>query len=238
MTGASSSVAPGDAGLSTSADRPLLTLDRLAKRWRKSDPPLLEQIDLELPPGELALVVGDNGTGKTTLLRIVAGIIAPDEGSVELDGLSPWRDRRTYHRRVGFLSAGSVGLYARFTVAQHLAYWARLAFVPSTERGRRIASAIERFDLVEIAGRRADRLSMGQRQRLRLALALLHEPSLLLLDEPWNSLDDQGIRLVNETVRDFGASGGSGLFCVPSGHGLEVPADRTYVLENGRLEPA
>jgi ABC-2 type transport system ATP-binding protein len=78
---------------------------------------------------------------------------------------------------------------------------------------------------------------MGQRQRVRLALAFLHGPSLLLLDEPWNSLDGEGIELVNATVKEFAASGGSGLVCTPTGHELDTaPANPVFVLENGRLE--
>lgn len=217
--------------------RARLVLDGVSKRWRRSDRPVLDRIRLEVPAATVVVVAGRNGVGKTTLLRIVAGIIAADAGSVALDGLSPRRNRRRYHRQVGFLSAGSAGLYARLTVAQHLAYWASLAFVPAGEREERVASALARFELEDVAGQRADRLSMGQRQRLRLALALLHEPTLLLLDEPWNSLDGEGIELVNAAILDFKARGGSGLVCTPSGHELDaLPADRTYVLDGGRLE--
>jgi ABC-type multidrug transport system ATPase subunit len=214
-----------------------LVLEGVSKRWRRSDPPVLDGLRLEVPAATVVVVAGRNGAGKTTLLRIGAGIIAADAGSVELDGLAPWRNRRRYHQRIGFLSAGSAGLYARLTVAQHLAYWARLAFVPAGAREVRIAAALARFELEDIAERRADRLSMGQRQRLRLALALLHEPSLLLLDEPWNSLDGEGIELMNARILEFKAGGGIALVCVPSGHELAtLPADRTYVLEGGRLE--
>ena len=80
---------------------------------------------------------------------------------------------------------------------------------------------------------------MGQRQRLTLALALVHDPTLILFDEPWNSLDGQGVELLNRVVRDFSAGGGSGLFCIPSGHGLEdVPVDRAYSLDDGTLAAA
>ena len=183
--------------------------------------------------------MGRNGAGKTTLLRIVAGIIAADDGLVELDGLSPRRDRRRYQAKVGFLSAGSTGLYARLTVAQHLGYWARLALIPARERSARIDAALTRFELEDIADTRASRLSMGQRQRLTLALALMHDPTLVLFDEPWNSLDGQGVELLNAVIADFAARGGSGLFCIPSGHALEdVPVDRVYSLADGTLEAA
>jgi ABC-2 type transport system ATP-binding protein len=214
-----------------------LALEGVTKRWRRDEPPVLDSVDLALPPATLAVVVGRNGSGKTTLLRIAAGMIDCDAGSVCLDDLAPRRNRRHYHRRLGFLSAGSVGLYARLTVAQHLDYWARLALVPPSQRAERVADALARFDLTELADRRAERTSMGQRQRLRLALALVHAPSLLLLDEPWNSLDAEGIELVNQTIADFTASGGSALVCIPTGHDLDGLSDLTlYHLEAGKLE--
>lgn len=216
---------------------PRLALEAVTKQWRRNEPPVLDGVDLAVPPATLSLVVGRNGSGKTTLLRIAAGMIACDSGSVRLDGLTPRRNRRRYHRRVGFLSAGSTGLYARLTVAQHLDYWARLSLVPAAERGERISEALARFELTDIADRRAERTSMGQRQRLRLALALVHEPSLLLLDEPWNSLDAEGIELVNRTIVEFTASGGSAVVCIPTGHELDtLPRTTVYHLEGGKLE--
>jgi ABC-type multidrug transport system ATPase subunit len=217
-------------------DQPRLVLAGVSKQWRKGDAPLFHEIHLELPPATLTVIVGPNGAGKTTLLRIAAGIITADGGLVELDGLSPGRDRREYQSKLGFLSAGSTGLYARLTVAQHLGYWARLALMPAADRQAKIDAALARFELGDIATKRAARLSMGQRQRLTLALAFLHGPSLVLFDEPWNSLDGRGVELMNTVVTEFSARGGSGLFCTPSGHGLEnVPADRVYSLANGAL---
>jgi ABC-2 type transport system ATP-binding protein len=100
-----------------------------------------------------------------------------------------------------------------------------------------VTEALERFELSAIAHRRAERTSMGQRQRLRLALALVHGPSLLLLDEPWNSLDTEGIELVNRTIGEFTEAGGSALVCIPTGHEVEeLPRTTAYRLDGGRLE--
>jgi ABC-2 type transport system ATP-binding protein len=230
--------------LSRGADRlpepdagPRLALESISKRWRRDEPPVLDGVDLAVPAATAALVVGRNGSGKTTLLRIAAGMIDCDSGSVRLDGLLPRRNRRRFHRHVGFLSAGSTDLYARLTVAQHLDYWARLALVPASERAGRVVDALERFELTELADRRAERTSMGQRQRLRLALALVHGPTLLLLDEPWNSLDEEGIELVNRTIAEFTASGGAALLCTPTGHEVDaLPDTAVYRLESGTLE--
>ena len=219
---------------------PRLLLEGVAKTWPKQDVPLFAHISLELQPGTLAVVTGRNGVGKTTLLRIVAGLISPDAGVVRLEGLSPGENRRDYHRRIGFLSAGSAGLYARLTVGQHLQYWGRLAMLPAAHVRSRVPATLELFELGAIADRRADRLSMGQRQRLRIALAFLHEPSLLVFDEPWSSLDGDALELLRAVTADFGAQGGCGLFSVPTGQELEVvsaSADRIFVMENGGLRP-
>lgn len=220
----------------TALDATRLEVLAISKRWSKTDPALFTGLDLELASGALAVIEGRNGVGKTTLLRIVAGMIAADEGTVQLEGLSPRRDRREYQRRVGFLSAGSTGLYGRLTVLQHLDYWARLSLLPTEQRESRIAWALTRFELEEIAERRANRMSMGQRQRLTLALTFLHAPSLVLLDEPWNSLDGPGIELANAATTEFVAQGGAGIICVPTGHELElVSAQVRYALEDGEL---
>ena len=214
---------------------PRLELADVSKRWRQGDP-LLDRLDLTLQPGTQTLVIGDNGVGKTTLLRVASGLIAADTGVVRIDGLAADRARGEYQRRVGFVSAGSTGLYARLTVAGHLELWARLALVQASERRRRVAEVLERFELDEIRSQRADRLSMGQRQRLRLAMAFLHRPTLLLLDEPWNSLDESGIQLVSGAIEEAVVDGVSALLCVPTGHDLELAsADRVYMLRAGKL---
>jgi ABC-type multidrug transport system ATPase subunit len=230
MTPATASVGRATSGA------PRLRAAGVTKRWRRDDPPVLDGVDLDLEPGTMALVVGRNGAGKTTLLRILAGLIAPDQGTVSVDGLTVRTNRREYQRRIGFLAAGSTALYARLTVRQHLDYWIRLALAPPSERKPRIEGALDRFQLHDLASRRADRISMGERQRLRLALAFLHGPSLLLLDEPWTSLDGDGSAVLDGALADFAAGGGSGVLCVPEGveHDSYATAT-TLLLENGRL---
>ena len=110
-----------------------LVLRDVSKSWNAGRDRILDSVDLALEPGTLASLTGVNGVGKTTLLRIIAGLIAPDRGAVTVDGLSVSSQRREYQRRIGFLAAGQTGLYARFSVRQHLEYWARIAFVPRHE---------------------------------------------------------------------------------------------------------
>jgi ABC-type multidrug transport system ATPase subunit len=217
---------------------PLLVARGVVKRWHSKKPPVLDQVDLELRPGFVIGLVGRNGAGKTTLLRILAGLIAPDSGDVRLDGRSPTNDRREYQARIGFASAGQGGLYARMSVRNHLDYWARLALLRAPERPIAVGKMLARFDLIELAGSRVDRLSMGQRQRVRLAMAFLHEPKLVLLDEPKNSLDETGLESLRHALSDFTAAGGAAVWCAPTAEGHPASSQVTYELADGKLRPS
>jgi ABC-type multidrug transport system ATPase subunit len=207
----------------------------VSKRWPGSDAPVLDAVDLTLAPATVASLVGANGVGKTTLLRVVAGLIFPDAGTVELDGLNVRSDRREFQRRIGFVPAGHTGLYARFSVRSHLEYWARVAFVPRRERRHAVERALRQFALEPLARQRPERLSMGQRQRLRLALGFLHRPSLALLDEPHTSLDHEGLEMLHDAVARQVEAGGTTLWCAPTADEVAVDANVRYTLVRGRV---
>jgi ABC-2 type transport system ATP-binding protein len=199
---------------------------------------ILDSVDLDVEPGASVLVSGPNGAGKTTLLRVMAGVITAHSGTVRLGGLDPDADRRAYQRRLGLLSPGDRGVYARLTVRQNLEFGARIALIPRRSRQAAVERGIERFGLTELAERRSDRLSMGQRQRIRLALTFLHDPFLILLDEPSTSLDDAGIALLAGVVEEQMAGGGLVIWCAPTGAHPELPVSSSYVVRDAGLEPA
>jgi ABC-type multidrug transport system ATPase subunit len=213
----------------------VLALRGVHKRWPGHSRSVLEGVDLALAPGETTHLTGRNGAGKTTLLRIAGGLIRPDAGAVELAGLSPERERRAFQRRVGFLSAGSGGLYARLSARRHLALTTRLCLLASHERASAIEAAIERFSLAGILDRRADRLSTGERQRVRLALAFVHDPDVVLLDEPRSSLDGDGVQLLAAAIARTCERGGSVVWCSPSQDPPAAPCSSAWFLEDGAL---
>jgi ABC-type multidrug transport system ATPase subunit len=215
---------------------PLLVVDGLCKHWRGRPAPTLDDLELEMRPGDVVSVKGRNGAGKTTLLRIIGGLVAPDRGVVRLDGMALGTSRRTYQRQIGLLTPGDRGLYARVTVARHLDLAARLALLHSDARAVAISSAYARFDLADIGDLRVDQLSMGQRQRVRLALVFLHAPRLVLLDEPATSLDVEALGLVRDAVDELSRGGGMCLVVVPEGADTGLEAGRALVLRDGRLE--
>jgi ABC-2 type transport system ATP-binding protein len=215
---------------------PALELSNLYHRWKGPKPPVLDGVSLTLYAGEVTWIGGRNGVGKTTLLRLAAGILLPQRGSVRIGGLTPSSKGGRYRRQIGFLSAGDRSLQARMRVRQQLDYWARLAYVPSDRRAELVARSLRRFGLEELAERRVDRMSMGQRQRIRLAMAFLHEPRVLLLDEPRNSLDEDGYELLGEQIERAGGEGAAVLWCSPRGEDRVLACDAGYTLEDGRLE--
>jgi ABC-2 type transport system ATP-binding protein len=215
-----------------------LAIRDATKRWRKGQAPVLDGLELMLDPGSTTWVGGPNGAGKTTMLRIAAGLIDPDGGSVEVWGLSPRRNRVRYQQLVSFLPAGDRGLYARLTVRKQLEFCARIAML-SRERFRcAVDQAVDTFDLRELADRRVDRLSMGQRQRLRIAMTFLPRPDVVLLDEPLTSLDGDGAALLRRAIDELLARDGAVLWCSPIGEHLDMRFDARWHLAQGRLVAA
>jgi ABC-type multidrug transport system ATPase subunit len=216
----------------------LLEVEGLYHRWKGPKPPVLDEVSLTLRAGEVTWIGGRNGAGKTTLLRLAAGILLPQRGSVRIGELTPNSKGGRYRRQIGFLSAGDRSLQARMRVGQQLDYWGRLAYVPRKRRPQMVADTLRRFGLEEFADRRVDRMSMGQRQRIRLAMAFLHEPRVILLDEPRNSLDDDGYRMLNEQIVAAASRGACVLWCSPRGEDRVIACDASYTLSDGHLEPA
>jgi ABC-type multidrug transport system ATPase subunit len=154
----------------------------LSKRF--GDKRVLEGVDLDVPAGGFLLVTGPNGAGKTTLLRLCAGLAAPSGGTLHVAA-----DRA----QIGFLAHEPL-VYRELTALENLELYGRLYRV--SERRERIGMVLERFGLWEARRERAGSFSRGMLQRLALCRALLHDPDLLLLDEPFNALDQEGAELL------------------------------------------
>ncbi len=209
-----------------------LELADIVRRWGSQT--VLDGASLRVPAGSVAWLGGPNGSGKPTLLRIAAGIVEPNSGAVTVFGVHPERDRRACYRRFGYLAAGDRGLYARLTVAQNLEFWAGVALVEPRRRQQLIEAALARFELTTLAKARVDRVSTGQRQRVRLAMTFLHEPDLVLLDEPHNSLDEHALELLDDALGVLSGRGGAALWCSPA-RTTAIRTDAAYRLQDGRV---
>jgi ABC-type multidrug transport system ATPase subunit len=191
----------------------------------------VRKVDLDVRRGEIYGFLGRNGAGKTTTIRMLLGLIKPTAGEIELFGSTLRRDRALALRRVGYF-VESAAAYPNLTVRENLEIQRRLTGSPKGAAERVIAL----LGLGEYAGRRAGRLSLGNKQRLSLARALLHEPELLILDEPANGLDPAGIVEVRTLLRSLADERGVTIFM--SSHLLdevEQLADRIGIVHEGRL---
>ncbi len=215
-----------------------MVLRGLSKRWRKDLPLVLDDLDLTLEPGTTTWVGGRNGVGKTTMLRVAAGMIEPDSGRAEVWGVAPHENRVRYQELVSFLPAGDRGLYARLTVRRQLEFCAKITMIPRERVAETVEHAIATFDLGELAERRVDRMSMGQRQRLRIAMTFMPKPEIVLLDEPLTSLDSEGAVLTQSAIAEVLARDGAVLWCSPSGEHVDMTFDAHWMLESGRLVAA
>lgn len=213
---------------------PLLTLEGIYMHWGSMT--VLDHVDLTVPSARLLWLGGANGVGKTTLLRIASGLLLPEEGRVSLNGLTPDRGRRAFNQRVAFLSAGNSGLYARLTVRQNLEFVAGIALLPAVRARAAVGEALRRFALTDLEDRRVDRMSMGQRQRVRIAMTFLNEPIVVLLDEPRTSLDEHGIELLGSALEELLARGGGAIWCSPRGDEPVLDEADRYVLEDGKVK--
>jgi heme exporter protein A len=165
----------------------------LEKRY--GDKRILRGLDLDVGVHDFLLVTGPNGSGKTTLLRLCAGLAAPTRGQLEVG---------VERGRVGYLAHEPL-VYRELTALENLDLYGRLYRVP--ERRERIGMLLERFGLWDVRHARAGSFSRGMLQRLALCRALLHEPELLILDEPYSGLDDEGVLLLDRELSERAASG-------------------------------
>jgi heme exporter protein A len=167
----------------------VLTARRLGKRYGEKR--VLRGVELALPRGGFLVVTGRNGSGKTTLLRICAGLAQPTEGSIERDAA---------RAQVGYLGHEPL-VYRELTALENLDLYGRLYRV--AERRERIGMLLERFGLWDVRHDRVGSYSRGMTQRLALCRVLLHEPELLVLDEPYNALDEAGAELLDAQLAEL-----------------------------------
>jgi heme exporter protein A len=166
------------------------------------DYPALRDVSLEVPQGRCLALIGRNGAGKTTLLRIVAGFSKAGKGQVHILGQNP-RETDT-RRRIGFIGHG-IAVYDELTALENLRLFARLYRLPDAERSAR--EWLERTGLDRVRDGLVREFSRGMRQRLAVARAFLHGPSVLLLDEPFTALDDRAVAVLQTVLRDALAAG-------------------------------
>ena len=195
----------------------------------------LDGLDLDVHRGEVLALLGPNGAGKTTTVRLLNGVLAPDSGHASVLGLDPATDGDAVRRRTGVLTENA-GLDDRLTARENLEYTARMRGYSKSEARDRVRVQLDRFGMNDQADQRTVGFSTGQRKRVALARALLHDPDILFLDEPTSGLDPSATRDVTDLIGSLASEQGRTVVLAPHflGEAGRI-ADRMAVLDHGRL---
>jgi len=194
----------------------------------------LQGLDLTAPAGRVVALVGPNGAGKTTLLLILAGLLAPDGGRVRVAGADPLADPLAVRRAVGWMP-DFFGVYEGLTAQEYLELFGAAYRLPRAERPGRARELLVNVGLEDRAEARIDTLSRGQKQRLGFARAIVHRPSVLLLDEPASGLDPRARVALRDQLRAQAAGGACVLVSSHILSELEEVADAAVFMEAGRV---
>lgn len=194
----------------------------------------VQGVSLECRPGEVFGVLGPNGAGKTTFLRMLGTILAPTSGTATVAGHDIVKDPQGVRRSIGYLS-GSTAPYDRLTAREMVAYFAALNGLGPAAAARRIGEVFDELDMAGFADGRCERLSTGQRQRVNIARAIIHEPPVILFDEPTAGLDVVSSRTVMRFIRKCRAEQRTILFSTHILSEVEAVCDRIAVIHQGKV---
>ncbi len=213
----------------------MIRVDGFRKSFgKKGDVQAVREVSLLAPDGAITGLLGPNGAGKTTLLRMLATLILPDAGTASIDGLDVVRDRYAVRENIGVLSDAR-GLYPRLTARENIRYYGALHGLGGAALEARIDQLTGTLGLTGIADRRAQGFSQGEKMKVAIARALVHDPRTILLDEPTNGLDIMSVRALREQLRALRTAGKCILF---SSHVMQEVAalcDRIVILGQGRV---
>jgi sodium transport system ATP-binding protein len=210
----------------------MIEVDGLAKSFGKVQ--ALDGVSFAAADGRITGLLGPNGAGKSTCLRILATVLAPDRGSARVGGTDLVAEPLPARRKLGILPHSS-GLYPQLTARENIEYYGRLHGLSEAALAKRLDALIARLDLGAIANRKAKGFSQGEKTKVALARALVHDPQHLLLDEPTNGLDVMATRHLREWLRELRAEGRCVLLSSHVMQEVEALVDDLVIIAGGRV---
>ena len=194
----------------------------------------VDDVSFSCPDGQITGLLGPNGAGKTTTLRMISGLIQPMSGTVIVDSHDVKADPRAVRRVLG-VQADMNGVYPRLTPREQFGYYGRFYGLNGSELKQRIQEVIDELNMQDIADRRAEGFSRGQRQKIVLGRALIHNPHNIIMDEPTNGLDVMAVRETRQSIRDMRAQGRCVLFSTHYMDEAERLCDNIAIIVNGKI---
>jgi sodium transport system ATP-binding protein len=203
-------------------------------RTRRGAVRAVDDVSFECRAGEVFGLLGPNGAGKTTVLRMLATILTPTSGTVTIAGFDTKKDPDRVRERIGFL-ATETGLYDRFSARETLRFFGRISGLSNADVAKRTGEIFEMLAMTSLADRRVGTFSTGEKQKLSLARSIVHDPAVLILDEPTFGLDIMAARSVEETVALFRDQGRTILLSTHVMRLAEKLCDRVAILYQGHI---
>jgi ABC-2 type transport system ATP-binding protein len=194
----------------------------------------VEDLSVEVEPGEILALLGPNGAGKTTTIRMLASILRPTKGQVIINNYDSALNPIEVRRSVGLLTEHH-GLYTRMRIHEYLDFFGRIYDLPPEDIRQRADELLERYGLSDAYNLRLGQYSKGMRQKLALVRAMLHDPPILLLDEPTSAMDPSSAHMVRESITGLRTSQRAIVVCTHNLHEAELLADRIAIIHKGRI---
>jgi sodium transport system ATP-binding protein len=191
-------------------------------------------VSFEARNGEITGLLGPNGAGKTTILRMLYSLLPPDEGEIRIDGMDPRRDAMAIKRTLGVIP-DSRGLYARLTARENISYFGELHGMNRPSIAQRIKELTSTLDMEDFIDRRTEGFSQGQRVKVAIARAMVHEPQTVLMDEPSNGLDVMSTRALRHYILSLKEAGQSVVLSTHIMQEVAALCDRIVIIAKGRV---
>ncbi|AZT91490.1 ATP-binding cassette domain-containing protein [Caldicellulosiruptor changbaiensis] len=195
----------------------------------------VDRLSFTINKGEIFGLLGENGAGKTTTLRMLATMIKPSHGTAIIDGLDITKEPEKVRRKIGILFGSESGLYSRLTARENIEYFATLHDMKKDEIKKRIDELVERFQMQEFIDKPAGKFSKGMKQKVCFVRSIIHNPDVMLFDEPTNSLDVTSAKEVHDFIRLCKQEGRTIIFSSHTMSEVEKLCDRVAIIHKGSL---
>lgn len=215
----------------------MIEVTRVSKRFieNKKEIVAVDELSFQIQKGDVVGLVGENGAGKTTLLRMIATLLEPSDGEIKLVGLNTKTEAMQIKHRIGVLFGGETGLYTRLTARENLEYFAMLYGLSRHETKVRIESLAVQFGMKPYLDRKVAGFSRGMRQKVAIARALIHDPEILIFDEPTTGLDITSANIFRQLIHQLKREGKTILFSSHMMEEIQLLCQSVILLHKGRL---
>lgn len=211
----------------------MLEVQGLTKKFKKKV--VVDNLSFKAEPGEILGLLGENGAGKTTTLRMISTMLQITSGDIKVNGFDVKKEPDKVRKEIGILFGGDVGLYDRLTARENIKYFANLYGMSDEEANKKIDELAREFGMIEYINDKVGKFSRGMKQKVSIARSIVHNPSIMLFDEPSTGLDVRSTRGIHNFIKECKAKGKTIVFSSHSMDEVEKLCDKVVIIHKGKL---